>query len=121
MTGLGDVIRAAARCPHTLLTRAYCMDAGSHKLTTQIEREKANIYRKVVIGRLVYVTADSFWAHEIAQAAKPIQKARGGEHLRKPTRPRTPREIEGLRKGNEGRRLEAIERRRAQAQEGAEA
>jgi len=103
LTALADVIRAAQACPRTLLPRDLCMTIAGHKKTTQIEREQSGVYRRVVVGNRVFVTAESFWSHLIGCAAEPFRKVRGTDHLRKPVRKRTQAELDGLKQGNEGR------------------
>jgi hypothetical protein len=56
----------------------------------------------------------AFEAHPVGGPPAVVRHPRG-EYAKKP-RPRTPAELEGLRRGNEGRRLAALARRAAKAQ-----
>jgi hypothetical protein len=70
---------------------------------------------RYVDGSSVRITAKSFYAHLIALANAPARQGRkpSTTSFQKQSHPRTPQELEGLRKANEHRAREAEQRREA--------
>jgi hypothetical protein len=87
-------------------SRRDCQEKGGWGQTTQIEKEKSGVLRTVRDGKKVLVPAGSLFPHLIERVIA-SHPARGPKPRRKPT----PQELEGLRKGNEQRRLEGDARR----------
>jgi hypothetical protein len=88
-----------------LLAQGVSQDKGCWGQTTQIEKEKSGILRTVRDGKKVLTTAASLYRHLLDRLI--VAHPAGSKPRRKPT----PAELEGLRKGNEQRRLEGEARR----------
>jgi hypothetical protein len=110
--------------PRLSVSRAECMQIAAHGLSKQIQLEESGEYHTYVDGGSKRILVASIYARMIRQikatypVAGPPAKAREvATKFRKRARPRTAAELEGLRKGNEARRLEAERRRAAEAPE----
>jgi hypothetical protein len=108
--------------PAASLSRTECMQLFGHGMSKQIEvedelvtftdRGKRRVEKFSAYDRLIRLLIAS------NPAGKPSAKIREvSTRFRKKVRPRTEAELEGLRKGNEARRLEAERRRAAAAAE----
>jgi hypothetical protein len=110
---IADIDAREEADPRVALTNRQCEIEGGWGPTTQRKKQAEgclNVYRD---GTRVMNTAKSFYAHLRDLASAPPRKVRQPKTMFKPLpRPRTPAELGGLRKGNEGRALEGAQRRK---------
>jgi hypothetical protein len=132
LDALGETLRSAVVAvmarrdadPSASLSRADCMALFGHGLSKQISLEEAGVFvtfsdggkrrieKNSAYDRLIRLLIES---NPTGQAPTKIRTV--ATRFQKKPRPRTPAELEGLRKGNETRRLKAERRRAAQATE----
>jgi hypothetical protein len=102
---IADLFRKWQTDPRTALTRHDCQIEGGWGQTTQIEKEKSGALRSLRDGKKRLITTSSFYTHLIERviASHPVS----GPKRRQPT----PAELDGLRRANEQRHREALERK----------
>jgi hypothetical protein len=115
-TAVDDIKAKWAADPSASKSRRQCMEIGNWGQTTQIAKERRGVLRTYTDGTSVRITTQSLYEHLIELASAPVRKVRQPvARFRHKRRDPTEAELEGLRRGNERRRLEA-EQRRARAQ-----
>jgi hypothetical protein len=113
---VADIDALEAANPHALLTRKQCQTIGNWAATSQMMKEASGALHRVNVGMRVMITAPSFFGHLRALASAEQKKLRQLRTMfRRRPRERTPQELEGLRRGNEGRHQAAQKRREAKA------
>jgi hypothetical protein len=112
-----DIKATWAADPSASKTRKECQVVGNWGPTTQIVKEKRGILHTYTDGAVVRVTTQSLYSHLVDLANAPRRRVRepaaAFRRVKKAARPRTAAELEGLRKGRERFRAEAIARRAA--------
>jgi hypothetical protein len=114
-----DINAKWAADPSASKSRRQCMEAGAWGLTTQIAKERRGVLRTYTDGASVRITTQSLYEHLVELASAPVRKVRQPvTRFQRKRRDPTEAELEGLRRGNERRRLEAEQRRARAHREG---